>query len=275
MLNSAGDIFEVMDIEQLSKSQIVLLTLLITFVTSIATGIVTVSLMEQAPPVVEQTVNRVIEHTVQTVAPAAKGQPAAAATTIVTQEKTVVVNDSERISAAVARITPSVVRVMGTQSGEFLALGLVIDAQGTVITDSAALESGDVTLTLDTGAHVRAFVTKRDKASGLAYMQPATSTEKAPVWHPASLVTDSVLGTSVVAISGKTVTRIDPGVVTALPADSVLDTNISASSIIAGSPLLNTDGNIIGISTSVSRAVTDSGFISASVLIAPAPPLKK
>ena len=34
-----------MNMEELSKSQIVLLTLLVSFVTSIATGIVTVSLM--------------------------------------------------------------------------------------------------------------------------------------------------------------------------------------------------------------------------------------
>ena len=35
-----------MDLEKLNKSQIVLLTLLVSFVTSIATGIVTVALMQ-------------------------------------------------------------------------------------------------------------------------------------------------------------------------------------------------------------------------------------
>ena len=263
-----------MDIEQLSKSQIVLLTLLVTFVTSIATGIVTVSLMDQAPPVVAQTVNRVIERTVESVAPAPKGQSASAAT-VVTQQKTVVVKESDLVSQAVARASLSVVRVNSTQDGAFLALGLVLDAQGTVVTDSAALEDGDITLSLPDGSHMRYFVTKRDKETGLAFLQPATSTEKAPTWTPATISTDNtVLGTSVVVIAGKTAPRIDLGVVTALPANSVIDTNIAQSSIIAGSPLVDTDGNIIGISTSVSRAVSDSGFLTASVLVA-APPAKK
>ena len=258
-----------MDSEQLNKAQIVLLTLLISFVTSIATGIVTVSLMDQAPPVVAQTVNRVIERTVQSVAPAPKGQPAAAAT-VVTQEKTVVENESNLLSKAVAHASLSIVRVTNTQDSSLLSLGLVLDAQGTVMTDGAAFEEGDVTLVLPDGAHVRAFVTKRDKDTGLAFLQPATSTEKAPIWTPATISTDNtVLGTSVVVIAGKTVSRIAPGVVTAMPADSVIDTNITAGSITAGSPLVNLDGNIIGISTSVSRAVSDSGFLTASVLVAP------
>lgn len=56
-----------MDIKELDKKQLVLLTLLITFVVSIATGIVTVSLMNQAPKSVPQTINNVIQRTIEKV----------------------------------------------------------------------------------------------------------------------------------------------------------------------------------------------------------------
>ena len=60
-----------MNVEELSKSQLLLLTILVNFVTSIATGILTVSLLDQAPPVVTKTVNQIVDHTIQTVAAAA------------------------------------------------------------------------------------------------------------------------------------------------------------------------------------------------------------
>lgn len=56
-----------MDIKELDKKQLILLTLLITFVVSIGTGIVTVSLMKQMPQSVPQTINNVIQRTIEKV----------------------------------------------------------------------------------------------------------------------------------------------------------------------------------------------------------------
>lgn len=56
-----------MDIEDLSKSQLLLLTILVNFVVSIATGVLTVSLLDAAPQTVTQTVDRIVDHTIETV----------------------------------------------------------------------------------------------------------------------------------------------------------------------------------------------------------------
>ncbi len=258
-----------MDIEQLNKSQIVLLTLLVSFVTSIATGIVTVSLMEQAPPAIAQTVNRVIERTVETVTPAPEGQAAAA--TVITQEKTVIVSETDLISQAVQKVSPAVVRIYDNkeENPSFYAIGVVLDNKGSVVTDSAAITGSDYTVALSDGTRVRMFVHGRDKQSGFAFLQPATTTGNAtPAWKPAAIASGKVvLGGTVVSIAGKTVARIYPGVVTATPDDKVVDTNIPSDSILAGSPIINTDGSIVGVSTSESRTSSPAGFMSTILLL--------
>lgn len=264
-----------MDIEQLNKSQIVLLTLLVSFVTSIATGIVTVSLMDQAPPAIAQTVNRVIEHTIQTVIATStpKGQAAA---TVVTQEKTVVVRESDLISQAVNRISPSVVRLYSSdpEAPTFLGLGLVLDAHGTIVTDSSALgDYADAVAALSDGTRVRAFVTKRD--GGFATLSASTTAAAKPVWTPATFATDHpLLGQTVIVISGKTAARIDTGVITAFPPSESgmrIDTNVPTDSILPGSPIVNTEGNVVGVSIGTVRASSATEFASASSLIAPSP----
>ena len=266
-----------MDIEQLSRAQTILLTLLVSFVTSIATGIVTVSLMDQAPPSVAQTVNRVIERTVEQVVPST--QPAAAAT--VTQ-KTVVVKESDLVSEAVAHVSPSIVHVYSddTENPVFLGLGVIVEASGTIATDAAALgDSADAFIDVPGGGKVRAFVTSRDTKDSVAYLSPigTTTAEGKPLaWKPISIsLQNPVLGESVVGIAGKTVARIAAGIITSiLPgADTkdtpIIDTDIPSSSIMAGTPLVDTDGGLVGLSTATSRAAAPAGFLRASVLANP------
>ncbi len=58
-----------MDIKELNKTQLLLLAILLSFVTSLATGITTVSLMEQAPKSVTIPINRIVKQTVEKVVP--------------------------------------------------------------------------------------------------------------------------------------------------------------------------------------------------------------
>ena len=268
-----------MDLEELSKSQIILLTLLVSFVTSIATGIVTVSLMDQAPPTIAQTVNRIVERTVEKMVPSPTGQAAAAT---VTTEKTVVVKESDLIADAVAKMTPSLVRLFDGvgKDATFLGLGIIVSVGGDVFVDASSLGAmNEVVLTLSDGSQIMAEVSTSTPHAGVALLRAATSTTEGKPAHftPASIsVARPVLGQSVVVLSGKNIPRVTDGLVTALipradNEDAIIDTSISADFVTGGSPLVSTEGALIGVSTSISRASSGQGFIAASALMKKSP----
>jgi S1-C subfamily serine protease len=121
--------------ENLNKTQIVLLTLLTSFVTSIATGIVTVTLMDQAPAGVTQTINRVIERTIETVTPG-KNQ----VTTVV---KEVIVKEEDLIVNAVEKSSKSLVKINAVDSEGVivpLGIGVAMSGDGYVVTDKSRIE---------------------------------------------------------------------------------------------------------------------------------------
>lgn len=267
-----------MSIEELTQSQIVLLTLLVSFVTSIATGIVTITLMEQAPPAITQTVNRIVERTIEKVVPQ-EGQ-VAAATNVVT-EKTVVVHESDRISDAVQKAMPITVRLFGQGKNAegyavelFLGLGVVASADGLVFAD-ASMMSDDalVTVLRSDGLKVTAHVVGRDKKSGIVRLQAATSTEekvdgadvqKVVTWTPAVFVKSAAnLGETVITLAGRSSLRVANGIVTALGGDAgLIETSISSDSYGVGSPLVTINGEVLGIATAASRT-TAGGFLAS------------
>ncbi len=240
-----------MDIEHLTKHQIVLLTLLISFITSIATGIVTVSLMGQAPPGVTKVVNQIVEHTVEKVIPSTQG--AAAATT----EKTVVVKDDDLAAQSIAKVQKGVIRVTIAGSDLLVARGVIIDAKGVALTDRDALMTADGTkfeAILVTGERVPAIVRQSTAStSPFAVLDLVVGTTTGWAAIPFADQKKLVLGQSVIRIGGKGADTIGSGVVASFPTKET-PTLIAASaeSATPGSLLMTIFGEVIGISTAAS-----------------------
>jgi len=253
-----------MDIEKLNKSQIVLLTLLVSFVTSIATGIVTVALMEDAPPAITQTVNRIVERTIETVS--SEGQMAAVAEVL--PAETIIIRESDLLPQAVAAIESSVVRLF---SGEqFVGIGIVVDATGIIVADSD-IPAGQLSALRSDGVSLPVVSLERRDGDSVAYFQAsaagATADASQVTWTPARRVgTVPGLGSTVVAIGGSSRTRIAVGVITATSgttgddAGSFVATDIAPASYVAGSPLITTNGELVGMAV----GGANGGFLAAN-----------
>ncbi len=249
-----------MELEELNKSQVVLLTLLVSFVTSIATGIVTVSLMEQAPADVTRVIQKTVERTVEKVA------PPEIQTKIITQEKTIVVSDSDLIATAVELNAPSIVRIYTVaETPEFVALGVVISSGGVVATDASKITEGTEYAVHSQSGEYSATVLRVSTAKQIALLE-LKDTDTVP--RPASISTSRTkLGSSTVLLSGLEKLTVAQGMVTELGADAFA-TNLSADNVIAGAILINIDGNVVGISTATSRESGGNWFVPARSMLA-------
>jgi hypothetical protein len=130
----------------LNTQQIVLLCLLVSFVSSVATGITTVSLLDQAPEPVAQTINRVVERTIEKVVDPVVESVSNVATNRTPERvvETVVVNQEDLTVDAVEKNSKSLVRIYAvnstTGSKTFAGLGVVVSNDGKILTSSTILE---------------------------------------------------------------------------------------------------------------------------------------
>jgi len=249
-----------MELERLNKAQIVLLTLLVSFVTSIATGIVTVTLLDQAPPGVTHTISKIVEHTVEKVVP----DKSQSATTV----KTIVVKEDDLIADAVEKNTKTTVRLFvplpadasSTSTPQFLGMGFVVSGSGMMVTDSALVsDDTDYPVTLADGSNTTARALSQDEEKGVAILQIKRA-EGAKSLTSASLGdTESVrLGQTVLSLIGRTAPEVAEGIVSSVERVtpegegassyvSTIKTSLVLAKSASGSALFNTDGNIIGM----------------------------
>jgi S1-C subfamily serine protease len=286
-----------MDIEKLTKMQIVLLTLLVSFVTSIATGIVTVTLLSQAPPALTQTINRVVERTVERVVP---GEPQTASViekevTVVVKEDDIITDSIERNSKSLVRISKKIVSEDGTESTALVGLGVVVSKEGIIATDRSIISS-DSNYSITTadnkifGAKITGILTD----SPIALLSAILSENDASqTFSPVTLMsagTKLKLGQTAISLSGKSRTDVSLGIISSLiekevlidvPADSKTEkgktatttiissikTDINDNSVQYGSPLVDIFGDVIGLNTKDAGGVGGTASYTPSFLI--------
>lgn len=249
-----------MDLEKLTKHQILLLTLLVSFVTSIATGIVTVSLMDQAPDGVTRVINQVVERTVETVVPSTQGAAVAS-------ETTVVVKQDELVPKSIAAVQKSIVRIVARGSDQLVARGVMSSTQGTILTDGAALKASGAPsfeAILSNGDRVPA-TPRGNLDSAIVEVDLALGTSSGFV--PATFADRSqlTLGQTVVRIGGSGSDVVGEGVIASLPIEQEDVVHASVSSATPGAVLITIFGEIIGMTTGAASSADASAYTLLAV----------
>jgi hypothetical protein len=212
--------------DHLSKQQLVLLALLVSFMTSLATGIVTVSLMDQAPQGVTKTITQVIEKTIQQAVP----QDAAVGT--------VTLSVDDQLATAVAKVSSSIVKIEDN-SKAIVGLGLVVSKDGVIMADKSVINQfSNYSALLSDGTIV--------PINALFKLAPLAGSSTA--FTPIDAASSFSLGQSVFSLSGTSTAILGQGVITDMTAtSSPIGTSIPAEKVSAGSPLFDIRGDVIAI----------------------------
>lgn len=128
-----------MDIKDLNKVQLILLALLLSFITSIATGITTVTLMQQAPSSVTVPINRIIKQTVERVVPI---EGKTTLETVIIKEEDLVVEAISANQSAIFSLSKEIQGSNGERVEVSAGMGFAVSANGAIVAD-AILVPGD------------------------------------------------------------------------------------------------------------------------------------
>ena len=260
------------EMQELNKTQLILLALLLSFVTSIATGIVTVTLLDQAPPGLTRTINRVVERTVERVVP---GE-----TKIIEQIREVQVGPTEEelVVGAIGAAKPALAKLLVPESFDPVALpksrtAFFVTAEGAAVTVlSGLIIEKEYALVNSAGQSFQARVVFGDEANNIAFLKiieaTTTASSNSPLSRLAEAISadrfrlsylepkarDIVLGQTVISlgVGGSLGPTVSLGIISAFRAPAtgtpaLLYTNIEAGENNLGGPVLSLEGGLVGI----------------------------
>lgn len=227
-----------MNIEDLNKTQLLLLTILVNFVTSIATGVLTVSLLDQAPPTVIQTVNRIVDHTIETVTtevPVAGNAPSS------------VPSSEDLLTAALAENGARSVDILRAGSDDAAAAGTYLPAMRAVVAYGDL--PGTVRVRFSDGSVVEA---REASADGELRRYGFAADAALPQVPSARLVPSGEVRQGQTAIARSATGAAVTGIVTRI-ADGMVEADLPELPL--GASVVNLSGDVMGVHAGGGRFV--------------------
>lgn len=197
-------------------------------------------------------------------------------TTVVVKEEDLVIDAINKNSKAILRIRDTAL-VDGAASPLY-AIGFIVSTDGFVVTDKKdGLNSTSIfEAVFPDGFIAQMKVVVTDEENGLVYFKIIKDAKNALPGTPIGLATKEVqLGQTVISIEGETKDIVSIGRVQSFnfvgdeknKTIATINTDIVAKTKVFGGPLVNLNGEVVGMKTSkVSSGATDSSYVSLSVL---------
>ncbi len=228
-----------MDIKDLNKSQLLLLAVLLSFITSIATGITTVTLMQQAPVSFVTPINRIIKQTVETITPGNT-----TVQTVVVKEEDLVVDAIAKNKSGVFSITKNVEDLTGAIVEANFGVGFVVHSTGIIASDASYVSPSENYFVKNDLGKFKASFLFVDK--GVSYLKIGERVgEGAPVttWTvPVASDMETVkIGQKILVLGNS---------ISSFIFDGTQDIKVTVTKSISGALVLDLDGNSLGIALS-------------------------
>ena len=234
-----------MDIKELNKSQLILLAVFLSFVTSIATGITTVTLMQQAPVSFTAPVSRVIQQTVEKIQ---QVEGKTVTQTVVVKEEDLVVDAIAKNQTAVFIITKETQTPPTFETTEVSAgRGFAVSTDGIVVADASLAPDKEVYYVKNDSGKFKADFVSTDKA-GFSFLKIGAAVngkDKLVFTVPTFGDLSKMKVGQQVLVLGNTVSS---SIFEGLNANKGIDLNVSKSNV--GALAVNLDGEALGIALS-------------------------
>lgn len=266
--------------EHLNKQQVILLCLLVALFTSIATSVITVSLMDTSSTGVGQTIYKVVERTIQEVAP----KDSAVGKKMVEKKDEVKEQPLPSLSQIVEKANESLVSVWGKdRDGKkvYITVGAVVGTKNSVVVfdGSSIFEKVKYTVKLSQNKEVEMVKSDIVVGEGLAlliYEKDEKNIQNLSGMNLSTLV-DEKLASNVIALGAKGESNVvSTGIIAEFPfADATATTtnkgyavtDIKLSTPSSGWILLNSSGKVVGFLSAPVEGDKGARYVNAEKIL--------